>query len=89
MVLQRCMYLFCCQGHLKHFLENYGFCQKSESDTYSKGWGRGVMSFAALWCITYKNRYVTHPYLKNFVTIEKMDNGSIILERLENGWENV
>ena len=32
---------FCCQGHLKDFLENYGFCQKSGSDTYGTGWVRG------------------------------------------------
>ena len=38
------IYLFCCQGHLKHFLENYGFYRKSGNDAYSTGcrvWGVG------------------------------------------------
>ena len=35
------IYLFCCLGHLKHFLENYVFCQKSGNDTCSRRWGRG------------------------------------------------
>ena len=32
---------FCCQGYLKDFLENYGFCKKSGSDVYSRRWGNG------------------------------------------------
>ena len=60
--------LFCCQGHLKHFSENYGFCRKSGNDTYSKGW-RGVMLFASLWRVTYVSQYVAYPlYLNTFVT---------------------
>ena len=35
------IYLFCCQGHLKHFLENYVFCRKSGNDTCSRRWARG------------------------------------------------
>ena len=38
-VLQRCNLPFCCQGHLKHFLENYVFCRKFGNDTYSRRWG--------------------------------------------------
>ena len=34
-------YLFCCQEHLKYFLENYGFCRKSGKDAYSKNVRRG------------------------------------------------
>ena len=33
------VYLFCCQGHLKNFLESYWFSQKSGSGAYSSGWG--------------------------------------------------
>ena len=39
MALQRCNLPFCCQGYLKHFLENCGFCLKSGNDAYSRGWG--------------------------------------------------
>ena len=35
------IYLFCCQGYLKHFLENYVFCRKSGNDTCSRRWARG------------------------------------------------
>ena len=35
------IYIFCYQEHLKHFLENYVFCQKSGNDTH-------VMLFASL-----------------------------------------
>ena len=38
--LKDAIYLFCCQGHLKQFLENYRFCRKSENDAYSWGCGR-------------------------------------------------
>ena len=31
-------FFFCCQGNLKHFLENYRFCRKSGNDAYSKRW---------------------------------------------------
>ena len=31
----------CCQGNLKDSLESNGFCQKSGSDAYSRGWGEG------------------------------------------------
>ena len=37
------IYLFCCQGHLKQFLENYQLCQKSGNNTYSAGWGGHVI----------------------------------------------
>ena len=64
------MTFFGCQGHFKDFLENYGFCQKSRSDAYSRGWGGGLV----IWHIAYENRYVAHPlYLNAFVTIEKME----------------
>ena len=33
------IYLFYCQGHLKHFLENYRLCRKSGNDAYSREWG--------------------------------------------------
>ena len=34
----------------------------------------GVMLFASLWRIAYKNQYVTHPLYPNiFETIEKME----------------
>ena len=54
------MYLFCCQGHLIFFLENYLFSRKSENDAYS--W---VMLIASLWRIAYENWYVTRPLLLN------------------------
>ena len=31
------VYICCCYGHLKHFLENYRFCQKSENEVYNTG----------------------------------------------------
>ena len=34
------IYLFCCQGHFKHFSENCVFCPKSGNDTCSKRCGR-------------------------------------------------
>ena len=33
--------LFCCQGHLKQFLENYVFCQNLEMIQVVKGGGGG------------------------------------------------
>ena len=68
--LKDVIYLFCCQFYLKHVLENYRFCQKSENGAYSRGWG--VMLFASLWCIAYKNRYVTH-HLPAFLSNIKPD----------------
>ena len=58
------IYLFCCLGHLKHFLENYVFCQKSGNDTCSRRWGRGESHVV---CVI-----MTHSlYLNTFETIEK------------------
>ena len=70
------IYLFCCQGHLRHFLENNGFCQKSGNDMGVRG-GGGVMLFGSLWCITYDNQYAIHSYLNTFVTFKK--NGALQL----------
>ena len=39
MVLQKCNLPFCCQGHLKHILENYQYSQKSGNDAESRGLG--------------------------------------------------
>ena len=35
------IFLFCCQGHLKQFLENYVFCQNLEMTQVVKGGGEG------------------------------------------------
>ena len=44
--------LFCRQGHLKHFLENYRFCRKSGNYAYSRWWGMGhVISVILTHCV--------------------------------------
>ena len=35
------IYLFCCRGHLKHFLENYDFVENLEMTHITGGGGRG------------------------------------------------
>ena len=50
------IYLFSWQEHLKCFLENYRFCRKSGNEAIV-GDAVGVMLFASLWRIAYKNRY--------------------------------
>ena len=37
------IYLFSCQGHLKQFIGNYQFRQKSGNDAYSRGLGGHVI----------------------------------------------
>ena len=51
--------LFYFQRHLKHFLENYRFCQKFGNDAYSR---EGVMLLALLRRIAYENRYANHSW---------------------------
>ena len=81
------MYLFCCQGHVKHFLENYRFCRKSENDTIAEG--EGVMLFASLWLTAYKNRYVTYPLFKIFHVQERYRKEKILSMCIWNVRENL
>ena len=44
-------FFFCCQGNLKHFLENYRFCRKSGNDAYSKRWRGHVICVNTTHCV--------------------------------------
>ena len=64
--LRSVIYLFCCQGHLKHFSENFQFCRNSGNEAYSSrgigGWEWGVgLFFASLWHIAYEKWHMTYP----------------------------
>ena len=43
------IYLFCCQGHLKHCLENSQFCRKPENDVGCEGGGEGAEGGLCYW----------------------------------------
>ena len=75
------IYLFCCQGHLKHFLENNVFCRKSGNDTCSRRWAReGSCCLCHYDALPTKIDMWLTPYILTFLKLLKKWSRTIMIK---------